>query len=244
MYPGTASTTITLASSVHDNVISGTGHTAPGIHDESWMRAALQKPFQFALKRMFDIAASGTVLAFLLPFFAVIAALIVYENRGPVFFSQMRWGKGGKLIRIYKFRSMRTDMCDVTGVAQTTENDPRVTRIGAFLRKTNLDELPQLINILKGDMSLVGPRCHVPGMLAAGKLYEDFVEDYHLRHLVRPGLTGLAQVSGFRGPTDREELARGRFNRDIEYIRSFSIISDIHILFRTVVNEIRGGTGF
>jgi lipopolysaccharide/colanic/teichoic acid biosynthesis glycosyltransferase len=81
-------------------------------------------------------------------------------------------------------------------------------------------------------------------MLAAGKLYEDFVEDYHLRHLVRPGLTGLAQVSGFRGPTDREELARGRFNRDIEYIRSFSIISDIHILFRTVVNEIRGGTGF
>ena len=244
MYPGTASTTITLASPVHDKVISVAGHTAPGIHDESWMRAALQKPLQFALKRAFDVTASGMVLAFLLPFFAVIAAMIVIENRGPVFFSQLRWGKGGKLIRIYKFRSMRSDMCDVSGVAQTTENDPRVTRTGAFLRKTNLDELPQLINIFMGDMSLVGPRCHVPGMLAAGKPYEEFVDDYHIRHLVRPGLTGLAQVSGFRGPTDREELARGRFNRDIEYIRTFSIVSDVRILVRTITNEIRGGTGF
>jgi lipopolysaccharide/colanic/teichoic acid biosynthesis glycosyltransferase len=161
-----------------------------------------------------------------------------------VFFSQIRWGKGGKLIRIYKFRSMRSDMCDVTGVAQTKENDPRVTRIGAFLRKTNLDELPQLLNILKGDMSLVGPRCHVPGMLAAGMPYEDLVGEYHLRHLVRPGLTGLAQVSGFRGPTDREEAARGRINCDLDYIRTFSILADIRILFRTLVNEIRGGTGF
>jgi lipopolysaccharide/colanic/teichoic acid biosynthesis glycosyltransferase len=244
MYPGTASSTIALTSPVHDNVITGANGHAPGIHDDSWIHASLQKPAQFAAKRMIDIAVSGLALVVLLPFFAAIAAMIVYENRGPVFFSQVRWGRGGSLIRIYKFRSMRSDMCDVTGVAQTTENDPRVTRIGAFLRRTNLDELPQLINILKGDMSLVGPRCHVPGMLAAGRLYEDLVEEYHLRHLVRPGLTGLAQVNGFRGPTDREDAARGRISCDIDYIRNFSVVSDIRILVRTMINEIRGGTGF
>jgi lipopolysaccharide/colanic/teichoic acid biosynthesis glycosyltransferase len=244
MYPGTASTTIALTSPVHNNVIVGVGSHVPGIHDESWIHAALRKPMQFALKRALDVAVSGLALILLLPFFAAIAAMIVYENRGPVFFSQLRWGRGGTLIRIYKFRSMRADQCDVTGVAQTTENDPRVTRIGAFLRRTNLDELPQLINILKGDMSLVGPRCHVPGMLAAGKPYEDLVGEYHLRHLVRPGLTGLAQVNGFRGPTDREDAARGRIKHDLDYIRSFSVISDIQILVRTIVTEIRGGTGF
>jgi lipopolysaccharide/colanic/teichoic acid biosynthesis glycosyltransferase len=199
---------------------------------------------QFAAKRATDIAVSGLALLFLLPFFVMIAAAIVIENRGPVFFTQQRWGRGGKLIRIFKFRSMRSDMCDVTGVAQTRENDPRVTRIGAFLRKTNLDELPQLFNILLGDMSLVGPRCHVPGMLAAGRTYEDLVHEYHLRHLVRPGLTGLAQVHGLRGPTDREDLARGRIARDLEYVRTFSFASDIRIMFRTVVQELRGGTGF
>lgn len=240
MYPGTASTRIALSSAVHENVIAGVGNA----RDERWINTALRKPFQFGLKRLADVVISGSALALLLPFFVAIAIMIVYENRGPVFFSQLRWGKGGKLIRIYKFRSMRSDMCDVTGVAQTKENDPRVTRIGAFLRKTNLDELPQLINILKGDMSLVGPRCHVPGMLAAGKLYEDLVEEYHLRHLVRPGLTGLAQVSGFRGPTDREDLARGRISHDLDYIRNFSVLTDLQIMIRTVTNEIRGGTGF
>ncbi|WP_280773050.1 sugar transferase [Rhizobium sp. SG_E_25_P2] len=191
-----------------------------------------------------DIGVSGLALLVLLPFFLMIAAAIVIENRGPVFFSQQRWGRGGKLIRIYKFRSMRSDMCDVSGVRQTTENDPRVTRMGAFLRKTNLDELPQLINILLGDMSLVGPRCHVPQMLAAGVLYEELVRDYHIRHLVRPGLTGLAQMNGYRGPTNTEEAARGRVAHDIEYIKSFSIVQDIRIIIGTAVREFRGGTGF
>lgn len=244
MYPGTVSTTIALTPTVHNNVIAGVGSHVPGIHDESWIHAALRKPVQFALKRAIDVTVSGLALVLLLPFFAAIAAMIYYENRGPVFFSQVRWGRGGTLIRIYKFRSMRADLCDESGVTQTKENDPRVTRIGAFLRRTNLDELPQLINILKGDMSLVGPRCHVPGMLAAGMLYEDLVGEYHLRHLVRPGLTGLAQASGFRGPTDREDAARGRISHDIDYIRNFSIVSDIKILWRTVVMEFRGGTGF
>eukprot|EP01035_Chromulina_nebulosa_P050288 gene50288-68357_t len=130
MYPGTASASIALTSPAHDNVISGVRIHAPGVHDESWINAALRKPLQFFVKRAIDVSVSGLVLVFLLPFFAAIAALIVYENRGPVFFSQLRWGRGGKLIRIYKFRSMRSDMCDASGVAQTLENDPRVTRIG------------------------------------------------------------------------------------------------------------------
>jgi lipopolysaccharide/colanic/teichoic acid biosynthesis glycosyltransferase len=244
MHSGTTSTTITLNAPGYDDVMSGAAQSLSTTHDGRRIHTALDRPVQLAMKRGFDIMVSGLALAVLLPLFAVVAALIVYENRGPVFFSQMRWGRGGKLIRIYKFRSMRTDQCDVTGVAQTKENDPRVTRIGALLRKTNLDELPQLINIFKGDMSLVGPRCHVPGMLAAGLPYEELVSEYHLRHMVRPGLTGLAQVNGYRGPTDREEAARGRIAYDLEYIRSFTFWSDIKILFRTVANEIRGGTGF
>lgn len=244
MHPGHLSTTIAIAAPAHEKVIPASVSSVPSLRDESWIAAALHKPWQFALKRAIDITLSASAILVLLPFALAVAAAIVIENRGPVLFTQLRWGKGGKLIRIYKFRSMRTDMCDITGVAQTKENDPRVTRVGAFLRKTNLDELPQLINILKGDMSLVGPRCHVPGMLAAGLPYEQLVEDYHLRHLVRPGLTGLAQVRGLRGPTDREDVSRARVAADIEYIKTFSVMNDLKILFKTAINEIRGGTGF
>ena len=244
MYPGTITRSIALPVAGHDGATKSAACGLPGIKDDSWIRAALDKPVQFAAKRAMDVAVSGVALIILLPFFAFIAAAIMIEDRGPVFFTQQRWGRGGKLIRIFKFRSMRTDMCDVSGVAQTTANDPRVTRIGAFLRRTNLDELPQLINIFKGDMSLVGPRCHVPGMLAAGRLYEELVQDYHLRHLVRSGLTGLAQVNGLRGPTDREDLSRSRIAHDIDYIKAFSVISDIKIIVRTFIQEFRGGTGF
>lgn len=220
------------------------GVVLPEAIDRDWKDAALQKPLNFAAKRILDIVVSALALIVLLPFFLAIAAAIKWESRGPVFFLQNRWGRGGRMIRIFKFRSMRTELSDVTGVAQTRRNDPRVTRIGAILRKTNLDELPQLINILLGDMSLVGPRCHVPGMLAGGMLYEELVKDYHIRHLVRPGLTGLAQLRGYRGPTDREDLARARFASDLEYIRDFNIWLDVKILVGTLIKEIRGGTGF
>ena len=244
MHPANLRSIIAISANGHEQVMTVGDIAIPETKDRDWKNAALQKPWNFAAKRVLDIVISASALIVLLPLFLAIAFAIQWESKGPVFFMQNRWGRGGKMIRIFKFRSMRDELGDVTGVAQTRKNDPRVTRIGAFLRKTNLDELPQLINILLGDMSLVGPRCHVPGMQAGGMLYEDLVKDYHLRHLVRPGLTGLAQVNGFRGPTDREDLARGRFTHDIEYIRDFSIWMDIQILAGTLVKEIRGGTGF
>lgn len=202
------------------------------------------KTLQLAMKRAFDIAASGATLVMLLPLFLTVAALIKLDSPGPVFFSQSRWGKDGKKIRVYKFRSMRTDLCDATGVAQTVRNDPRVTRIGNVLRRTNIDELPQLLNVLKGDMSLVGPRCHAIGMLAAGIPYEELVPDYHRRHAMRPGLTGLAQMRGLRGPTDRPGKARARIACDLHYIENFSFWFDMRIIFGTVISELKGGKGF
>jgi lipopolysaccharide/colanic/teichoic acid biosynthesis glycosyltransferase len=139
---------------------------------------------------------------------------------------------------------MRTELGDATGVAQTVKNDPRITRIGAVLRRTNVDELPQLINVLKGDMSLVGPRCHAIGMLAAGRLYEELVPHYHLRHRMRPGITGLAQMRGLRGPTDRSDKARARIVSDLYYVDNFSVWLDIKIMIGTVISELRGGKGF
>jgi lipopolysaccharide/colanic/teichoic acid biosynthesis glycosyltransferase len=244
MHSAEVSSAIAISANGRQQTLPATAAGLPDVSDRDWKDAALQKPLNFAAKRVLDIAVSATALLFLLPIFLVIAAAIKWESKGPVFFTQERWGRGGRLIRIFKFRSMRTDLCDASGVAQTRRNDPRVTRIGAMLRKTNLDELPQLINILIGDMSLVGPRCHVPGMLAAGMLYEDLVKDYHIRHLVRPGLTGLAQYRGLRGPTDREDLARARFTSDVEYIRTFNVWMDVKILVGTFVKEVRGGTGF
>ena len=244
MHPADVGSVIAISASGRQQTLPAKTIVRPETADGDWKDAALQKPLNFAAKRLIDIFVSAGALVVLLPFFLVIAAAIKWESKGAVFFMQNRWGRGGRIIRIFKFRSMRTDLCDATGVAQTRRNDPRVTRIGAMLRKTNLDELPQLINILLGDMSLVGPRCHVPGMRAAGMPYEELVKDYHIRHLVRPGLTGLAQFRGYRGPTDREDLARARYESDVEYIRGFNIWLDVKILFGTLVNEFRGGTGF
>lgn len=139
---------------------------------------------------------------------------------------------------------MYVDMCDESGVEQTTESDPRITRVGAFLRKSNLDELPQLFNIFVGDMSLIGPRCHAVGMFAAGMPYEELVEEYHVRHVMRPGLTGLAQARGLRGPTDRPSKARARIACDIYYVSNFSLLLDTKIFLSTVKHELFGGSGF
>lgn len=196
------------------------------------------------IKRALDIVASVSALFLLAPALLVIALAVRLESPGSPIFSQLRWGMNGKKIRIYKFRSMRADMCDATGVAQTVKDDPRVTRVGAFLRKSNLDELPQLFNVLIGDMSLVGPRCHAIGMLAGGMLYEELVPAYHQRHKVRPGLTGLAQVRGLRGPTDKVSKAKARINADLYYIENFSLMLDVQIILGTIWSELRGGRGF
>lgn len=197
-----------------------------------------------AIKRAFDVVVSLAVLVFLAPVLLLIALAVVLDSPGSPIFSQWRWGMAGKKIRIYKFRSMRSDVCDATGVAQTVMGDPRITRLGAFLRRTNLDELPQLYNVMIGDMSLVGPRCHAVGMLAGGVLYEDLVPVYHQRHRMRPGLTGLAQVRGLRGPTDKVSKARARVAADLYYIENFSLILDVKIIIGTVLSELRGGKGF
>jgi len=199
---------------------------------------------QLIAKRGMDILISGSSLIILLPLFLLIAALIKIESKGPVFFTQLRWGMNGKKIKVYKFRSMRSDLGDPSGVQQTVPNDPRITPFGAFLRKSNFDELPQLLNVLKGDMSLVGPRCHVIGMKAAGVQYEELVPAYHDRHKMRPGITGLAQMRGLRGPTVSPSKSKARIACDIHYVNNFSLLLDIKIAFGTLRNEMFKGTGF
>lgn len=203
-----------------------------------------EKPFQMALKRAIDIVVAASALIVLLPVLLLIAALVRMTSPGPALFSQLRWGKDCSKIRVYKFRSMYTDRGDQTGVAQTRVGDSRITPLGAVLRKTNLDELPQLINVLKGDMSLVGPRPHAIGMQAAGMLYEDLVPDYHKRHRVRPGITGLAQMRGLRGPTVLASKSRARAAADLHYVENYSLLLDIRIIYGTIRNEAFGGSGF
>jgi lipopolysaccharide/colanic/teichoic acid biosynthesis glycosyltransferase len=200
--------------------------------------------WNYVLKRLTDIVCAGSALVVLAPVLLIIAILIRLESKGSPLFAQLRWGKDQTKIKVYKFRSMRSEVCDPSGVAQTVRGDPRITRVGTILRKTNLDELPQLFNVLRGDMSLVGPRCHAVGMLAGGMLYEELVPTYHRRHVTRPGLTGLAQMRGLRGPTDRVSKARARIHADLYYIDNFSFVMDVKILLGTIKSEFGGGQGF
>lgn len=194
-------------------------------------------------KRAFDISFALAFLIALAPALLIIAVLIKSTSRGGVLFRQKRYGTGGELFEIWKFRTMYSDLGDQRGVVQTRDNDPRITPLGRFLRRTSLDELPQMVNVFKGDMSLIGPRPHVPGMLAAGILYEDLVPSYHKRHAVRPGITGLAQSSGFRGGTEDAGLAKARVDHDLAYIETWSFGLDLRILVRTAWRELTGGTG-
>ncbi|ADZ71471.1 sugar transferase [Polymorphum gilvum] len=197
-----------------------------------------------AVKRTVDIAGSSAGLVLLSPLLLGIAVAVKASSRGPVIFRQARYGLDGKLFYTLKFRSMYVDRQDASGVAQTRKNDPRVTPVGRFLRQSNFDELPQLWNVLKGDMSLVGPRPHVPGMLAAGVPYEQFDSAYMDRHKVKPGITGLAQVNGFRGETTEDYAARMRLHYDLQYVAGYSNRLDLKILFRTFWQEFLGGSGY
>lgn len=207
-------------------------------------RGARTEPSSSIAKRIFDIVAAGGALLFFAPLLVTIAVAIKATSPGPVLFFQYRYGYRNRRFKIYKFRTMRTDACDVRGVTQTVQGDARVTPVGRILRKTSLDEIPQLLNVLKGDMSLVGPRPHVPGMLAADLLYEDLVPFYFQRHTARPGITGLAQVSGCRGSTVESGRAISRIDYDLHYIEKWSLRLDILIILRTIRKEFLSGSGF
>lgn len=182
------------------------------------------------LKRLFDIIVSLSALVFMLPFLIPVAILIKLDSPGPVFFKQRRSGLDGKLFEIYKFRSM-TVAENGDRVIQAKANDTRVTRIGKILRKTSLDEVPQLINILRGEMSFVGPRPHA---LAHDAEFAMAVPSYTRRFQTRPGLTGLAQVRGYRGEIHCREDLEKRIEADIEYIENWSFMTDIVTVLKTV----------
>ena len=183
------------------------------------------------LKRTMDIALGGGALVLALPVLALIAAAVKVTSRGPVLFRQRRYGLHGEQILVYKFRSM-TVCEDGAIVTQATAQDHRVTPIGRLLRKTSLDELPQLFNVLQGTMSLVGPRPHA---VAHNEKYRRLINGYMIRHKVRPGITGLAQVSGLRGETDTVEKMAARVGYDLEYLRNWSPWLDLRILFRSLI---------
>lgn len=195
------------------------------------------------LKRAMDIFAAGMALILLSPILLLIAAAIKATSPGPVLFHQRRYGYRNRRFRIHKFRTMYIHLEDKSGTRQTTQDDSRITPVGRILRATSLDELPQLINVVKGDMSLVGPRPHVPKMLAAELLYEHLVPYYFQRHSMRPGITGLAQVSGCRGSTAQAGDAIARIDYDLEYIETWSLWLDIKILLKTVRREFLSGSG-
>ena len=188
----------------------------------------------YVLKTIEDKILSALALFLLSPLFVIIALTIKLDSPGPIFFKQRRYGFNHKLIEILKFRTMKNDSQDTNAEKLVTVNDPRVTRIGGFLRKYSLDEIPQFINVLKGDMSIVGPRPHATKAKAAGKLYQDHVDRYAIRHKVKPGITGWAQVNGWRGETNTEEQIRKRVEYDMYYIKHWTPIFDIQIMIRTV----------
>lgn len=195
------------------------------------------------LKRLMDIAIAAGALLVLLPLFGFVALAIKTSSPGPVFFRQWREGRDGTTFEILKFRTMDSSKGDRTGIAQTIDRDERVTRLGALLRKTSIDELPQLLNVLKGDMSLVGPRPHVAGMLAAGQRYDELVAYYQRRRCMRPGLTGWAQANGLRGPTTDARRAIARIEHDVAYIQNYSLLLDLQIILATLKREFLSGSG-
>lgn len=174
------------------------------------------------------------LVVILSPLLVLISIAIRAESGGPVIFRQPRFGRGGKGFDVFKFRTMTQAGTDVSGANQTADNDPRITRVGRILRVTSFDELPQIFNVLRGEMSLVGPRAHPCGMRVEGELCETLDPRYHRRHVVRPGITGWAQVNGSRGAIKSAEALSRRVDLDLEYIRDWSFLLDASILIKTV----------
>lgn len=201
----------------------------------SLQKTELHDPTVKGLKRTFDILFSVFIIVFVLTWLMpVIALLIKLESKGPVFFKQGRPGLDEKEFHCYKFRSMKLN---VKTEQEASRNDPRVTKIGRFMRKTSIDELPQFFNVLLGDMSVVGPRPH---LWSQNKAYANKIKKYMVRHYVKPGITGLAQVKGFRGEIETEEDMVNRIKFDVFYIENWSLLMDLKIIFQTVINIFKG----
>ena len=196
--------------------------------------AVCESPFvgiNSIIKRISDVVLSLAILLLISPLMLLIAAGVKLSSRGPVLFKQRRYGLDGKDIVVYKFRSMTVMEDDAQQINQATRNDPRITRFGGFLRRTSLDELPQFINVLQGRMSIVGPRPHA---ISHNEMYRSLIKGYMIRHKVKPGITGWAQINGFRGETDILEKMQARIDYDLDYLRNWSLFLDLLIIFKTI----------
>jgi Undecaprenyl-phosphate glucose phosphotransferase len=192
------------------------------------------------MKLMLDKVIGALALVGLSPLLLLTAIAIKLESKGPILFKQKRYGFNNELVEVYKFRSMYADKLDATASKLVTRNDPRVTRVGRFIRRTSIDELPQLFNVvLKGDLSLVGPRPHAIHAKAADRQYDEVVDGYFARHRVKPGITGWAQVNGWRGETDTQEKIQARVDHDLYYIENWSIWLDLYILAITPISLVK-----
>jgi len=185
-------------------------------------------------KRAFDLVVAAVALITLAPIMLAIAVGIKLDSPGPVLFRQVRVGEGSQRFQIFKFRSMRIEATDEDGHTSTQRHDPRITVFGSFIRRTSLDELPQLLNVLRGEMSLVGPRPHALGSLAGDALFWQVTQMYWIRHALKPGITGLAQIRGHRGATESSEALQHRVRADLEYVANWSLVLDIVIILRTL----------
>lgn len=186
------------------------------------------------VKRLLDITFAGSAIFFLSPVLIAVALAIKIQDGGPIFFIQRRMGRGNRFFKMYKFRSMTVALCDSEGNVSASKGDQRITRVGKFIRSTSIDELPQLFNVLLGDMSLVGPRPHAIGSQAGSKLFWEVDLRYWQRHSLKPGLSGLAQVRGFRGATEKESDLISRLQSDLEYLEGWTVLRDLKIIFLTL----------
>ena len=201
--------------------------------------------WDLVVKAAFDKIVGAICLILLAPVMACVALAVKLTSKGPILFKQKRYGFNNELIEIYKFRSMYVNQLDFTATKQVTRNDPRVTPVGRFIRKTSLDELPQLFNVVfAGNLSLVGPRPHAVNASAENRLYDKVVDGYFARHRVRPGITGWAQVNGWRGETNTNEKIQGRVEHDLHYIENWSIMFDAYILLMTPISVLRGDNAY
>ncbi|MCB1382801.1 MAG: undecaprenyl-phosphate glucose phosphotransferase [Notoacmeibacter sp.] len=195
-------------------------------------------------KRMFDIVFSALAIIAFSPVMLATALAIKLESKGPVFFKQKRHGFNNEEIDVFKFRSMYTEMCDPTAKQAVTKNDPRVTRVGRFIRKTSIDELPQFFNSLIGSLSLVGPRPHAVAAQSHNMLFNEVVDGYFARHRVKPGVTGWAQINGWRGEVDTDEKIQRRTEFDLYYIENWSLLFDLKILFLTPIRLLKSENAY